>query len=364
MVKDFILWLSGIFTVFIVSQVCRKLDLKPDKIFDLFLSFFVKVKKDNYSFFSIGYLRTRLFVLQGDGNMKYSRNSIRCFYSDFTPKSPDNIADRILEKDRLLERLHEEGKKDLWDGVGVGLTDFKINLDEKEKILGIDVEFYKSRYAAFLATVVEIGKETSSPGPKPIFDEYLNNKQPDYVCDYLARHVGVACLVITSDNYIIFSERSDNSGARPGQFDLSFVEGIEPTKDCDARHKKNRIDVYNTIQRGCLEELGFKPAIREIGVYGFAVDWSFYQFNFLAIIRSSLTYEEIAAMRNGRASGSWELRKIHAIPYADISCLEFMYRNKMWAFCHVLVYWALIQKHPKSTVDARAFQIFSQKTDV
>ncbi len=254
-----------------------------------------------------------------------------------------------------MEARKAAGSAEIWDGIGVGVKSYTILRDNIEENLSIVIDFYKSRYAQFQATVATIGKEDRSDS-NSIFNIHLKNRIPRDLIPYLAHHSGIAVLVITSDNILILTQRDKKTGARAGENDVSVVEGIGPTKDADTSVTVNKIDVFRAIVRGCNEELGFIPSFDEISILGFGVDMAFYQYNFLSIIRTKLTYMDIERNRNGRAKDGWETR-IKPIAYDIDTVLTTVNEEKMWGFASTLLHWALINEFSQHVVDAKAKQI-------
>jgi len=308
--------------------------------------------------FNIGKRRTDIFMVQGDGVYSYSPDSLRATYVDGSPVSPDDIADRIHSKECAIEIARENGDMNVWPGIGVGIEKYETLLDENEESLGINIRFYKTFYPAFQATVLEIGKEDRTD-PKSIYQNYLATHDPRNVIPFLARHVGVVAVVVSADDVIVAVKRGSKVHARPNEFDVSIVEGIDPTKDADVSGGRNTIDIYRTIARGCEEELGFRPNSGAIEVLGFGVDLRYYQYNFFSIVKADRTFDEIQRLRNGRARDEWETELV-PINNSIGSVLSFIDRNPMWDTAVAAFYWQLVFENGKHLVEARAAQIFNK----
>ena len=309
-------------------------------------------------FFSIGSYKTSLYILDGNGKIKYKSNTLNAIYTDGSPDSPDDIADRILRHEQDMEAQREAGNQKIWDGIGVGIRELTILRDKDEKNLEMVISFYKTRYAAFRATVAEVSKEDRSD-ENSIFKKHIDGSDPLKPISYLARHVGVTALILTSDKKIIMTKRSHQTSIRRGEYDVSVVEGIEPTKDVYSDGVINKIDIFRSIKRGCDEELGFEPADEEISILGFGVDMKFYQYNFISIIETKLSLSQIANHKNGRAKDGWE-NKIHAINFDIDEVLSYINRNSMWGFATVSLYWLLIKHFTQFVVDKSAQEIVTK----
>ncbi|WP_141135772.1 hypothetical protein [Cereibacter sphaeroides] len=304
-------------------------------------------------YFTIGNYRTSLQLLDGDGEMDFSPSSLFVHYSSGTPESPEEVSKLIADQQKKMQDAHDAGDAKTWDGVGIGLLSYDELRDLDERRLGACVKCCTSRYSEFQATVARIGVEPRGSG-KSLYERFLKDRSPRDVVPFLAKHVGVAVLVITKDNIALLTRRAQNTGARQCELDVSVVEGIDPTKDVDPSRATATIDVFRAIIRGCREELGFDPEPNEIKILGFGVDMAFYQYNFLAIVYSSLTYEEIARCRGTKACYAWEGR----VEPHDLKphMIEVIQNEKMWGFASALIYWALLRKFSRPMIEAQAHQ--------
>lgn len=309
--------------------------------------------------FSIGYKATSMFVLQGNGEYSYRKDSLQAIYHDGTPSSPDDIADRILRKERALEKARADGDLRVWPGMGVGFENVDMFLTSDEENIGASITFYKTTYPAFQATVLEIGAEDRDRADS-IYKMHLADREPGEIIPYLARHIGVVVVVVTSDGFVIATQRTKNVHARPGEYDVSVVEGIEPTKDADISGGVTKIDIFKTVARGCNEELGLVLKDEDkIEILGLAVDQKYYQFNFYAVVRlDSLTFNDLASQRNGKARDEWEGR-VKPIANKIDEMLKFMNDNPMWDTAKLGFYWQLVNYYGKTPVEAKAAEIFN-----
>jgi hypothetical protein len=319
------------------------------------LRFRTKVLQSISGYFKIGHRKTSLFVIDGDGVRCFEPATMVAVYRDGTPDSPDDVSDAILCVERGMEIARANGSQKVWDGIGVGLSRYDILRTADETKLACNIDFFKSRYAAFQATVVKIGTEEKSD-PNSLYQKYLSGRSPEDFVPFLARHVGIVAAVVTKDNYVVMVKRSKRTAVRQDNFDISIVEGIEPIKDAEITGNVNTVNIFHSVQRGCEEELGFCPTISEIKMLGFAVDMDFYQFNFIALIMASKSYEDIATLRNSRAVDGWET-EIFPLENSIVPVLEFIAENKMWGFAAITLYWSLLQQNVRVTVDAKAGQI-------
>lgn len=305
----------------------------------------------------IGEFDLPIFLIDGNGEECYRHDTIVAIYAGGSPECDDFIEDKIIQVEKEMEQKRLSGDLRIWNGNGVGLRSYNITRGAQDECLGINIRFYKSTYAEFVATVLAIGIEPKDE-KNGFRARYLTSLPEDKLVPELARHVGVAALVITSDHKVILTRRSSSTRARPGSLDVSVVEGIEPIKDGDTNRSPNRIDIYNTFARGCEEELGFRPSHTEIEILGFGVDTDWYQFNFIGIVYSRETFQYISRGCPIKAKDRWESGQIFGAELDLERGLEMINLNRnAWSFFHILLYFYLIKQYGRDAVDDRACKI-------
>lgn len=306
--------------------------------------------------FCIGYRRTSMFILDGDGETTYSPESLRAIYRDGTPDSPHEIAERIRQKEYELEEAHRAGQSKAWNGIGVGVKHLNVLRNDNEDVLAMNIEFFKSTYAGFQATVVAIGSEDNE-NPESTYARHITGTSLREPIPHFARHVGVVVCVVTSDDMVLIAKRGEAVRVRPNEFDASVVEGIEPTKDCKSQGTTTGIDIYATVRRGCQEELGFTPNAEKINILGFAVDTDYYQYNFFAYVEADRTLDEFKKGRAGKAKDTWEF-DMKTVKFTPKELLLFISQEKMWGPAILAFYWALVHRYTKNFVEPVAAQYF------
>jgi len=85
------------------------------------------------------------------------------------------------------------------------------------------------------------------------------NPRPDKISDtLLANGFGVVLIIITNHQKIILSRRSDRSGVRPREIDVSVVEALPNNPILDRSTKQFAPDLYHAAIRSAQEELGIE----------------------------------------------------------------------------------------------------------
>ena len=203
---------------------------------------------------------------------------------------------------------------------------------------GIEVFFSKSRYANNVTA-----KSTSAINlRKKALREFQHLDQP---IEWLASGVGVAVVVFCDDGtHFVTCQRSDTERFRSREFDISVVEGINPVKD---RHpeKTDRVYIHDAVKRAVHAELGFKPEDDEINVIGFGVDLEYYQWNFIAYVESSLSFQEIELAWQ-TADEKFETMALSYVSATPEDAAEFAAVNPVWSSGLAALYTSLFKRSP------------------
>lgn len=157
---------------------------------------------------------------------------------------------------------------------------------------------------------------------------------------FLANGVGVLLLAFTDDNKVILVRRRLQSQARPGERDVSVVEGINVDHDSVAA---GSLSVYAAGRRGCLEELGVEVRADAIQVLGFAVDMAYYQWSFLGLVDLKHTADEVVTLHNLHAKDRWE-GKLEVVDADPLVVFDILRRDQSWDLGLVAAYLALGKK--------------------
>lgn len=130
---------------------------------------------------------------------------------------------------------------------------------------------------------------------------YLNAEEDDRLYP-IPNAMGLALMVLTSDNKLVFSRRSTKRKVRSHEFDCSIVEGLLPVVDKTLAGKKVHYDFTdpNYIQKECWRAFCEEICASEekdltIELFGLVLDRKYGQWNFVGLIRSALTSAQIAS---------------------------------------------------------------------
>lgn len=190
-------------------------------------------------------------------------------------------------------------------------TDVVLNDETEDKILS--VRYQKIDYCLFYKTLT-------------LWDQFELNKKIamfDWRSDVfqIPNAMGMAFMVITSDNKIIFARRSEKRRLRPAEFDCSIVEGLKTT---GVQQKGEQYDVNsenylkNEITRAFREEICIADGELDIYIYGLVLDKKYGQWNIVGTIKTKLSSKEISRLHSLR-DDTYEDNQIEFISLTDIN---------------------------------------------
>ena len=173
----------------------------------------------------------------------------------------------------------------------ISVTAVSSELSDNTENMRVTIEYKLIKYTLFRKTI-ELLKAGDS-GLHGEIDTY--NSEED--CFKVPNAMGLAFMVITSDNYFIFTQRSLQRNIRSGEPDCSIVEGLKPeVKQGDAVEYDIDTDDFigKEIKRGFQEEIcGEWRDDNIVTVHGITLDKDYAQWNIIGVIQTSLTAAEI-----------------------------------------------------------------------
>ncbi len=301
--------------------------------------------------FHLGSHEFNFLVIDGDGEHSYTPPTISCTVD----QSPISLPPEVKELRDAIEA--REAKKRLaaepchWNGPLYALKRYVVGRTVPNEDLELRLIFQKSDYYAFQATVESLDSVLSDG--TTLRQRYLTPPMHQPI-PFLSVGFGVSLVLLSTDHKIILSRRSTQSGVRPGELDVSFVEGIHP--DLDRAHSTPCPDIYRTAIRGANEEVGVDLAEEDIVFLGFGVDLEYYQWNLIGMAHLKYTASEAFAQRSRGSGGKWETREFITIDAHPDAVWKFLSKDKLWAMGWVALYWTLVHEYGRKKVDASAMR--------
>jgi hypothetical protein len=132
----------------------------------------------------------------------------------------------------------------------------------------------------------------------------------------------VSISLITSDGYLIVSERSRHSYLAAGRLHTSVAENILRPTDADLNGAP---DPFRAAARGAYEELGIRIDVQNLEFGAFGVEPTLCQYSLFAAQRISQTRDDILKLRSvGAPKDKWESVRLIFVPFTPDDWAAFV----------------------------------------
>jgi len=313
-----------------LRNIKRKIKRRFKRIF--------KGKNDlNSHLFMLGDEEIDFYVVEGDGDITLEHGSIKTSIKQNSVVLPDDIQEI---KDAITLDEEEKTKQNLhgaWNGPLFGLHSYRRYRDgDAEEPVAI-FNFHMSDYYTFLATNKKINDPL--PSGETIREKYIPYDDLDQLVPFLANGFGVVLVVITGDDQVIMTKRSNDSAVRPGEHDVSVVEGVHPNMDQSPLHTGPCF--FKAACRGANEELNLNVPEQAIQFLGYGIDLEYYQWNMIGYVRIEESFNEVKRLRSTGAADKWEAKQMTGEAFTKKNVAKLIMEKDMWATAKVALYWTL-----------------------
>lgn len=303
-------------------------------------------------YFVVGARKTSWFVVDGDGTEKYTPQTLICRVESTPIVLPPDIA-RLRNEVEIREGTkNRQALAHLWNGPLYALERYVISRTIPDEHPQLTLTFRPTDYFTFQATVMSLDTKGKDPSEPTLREKYLQKHDPFEPIPFLSNGFGIALVLMTGDKKLIFGRRSNTTGARPGELDVSVVEGVHPIIDSSSSGAAP--DLFQTAIRGAQEEVGITLHQSDIAFLGFGVDMQYYQWNLIGMGRVTQTARQALESRTRGTGGKWETRAFEIVDADPRTVFRFLKSEKMWSVGWVTVYWALVHEYGKDVVNAAA----------
>ena len=297
--------------------------------------------------FSFGNIETTWVVVDGDGTEEYKPENIHCHFIPEPDKLPDDLAARREQTQKQQEENRSQGKPFQWDGERYSLDNIIISRSPVEESMILDLWFRPSDYYTFLAT-------NQSLKDKTIREKYLKSTDWQSPVKFFSNSFGISLVIITSDNYTLFTQRGKNLGSRPSEYNISVSEGL--SKALDHKPHNQAPDIYHCASRGITEELGlhepddFQQA--DIILLSLGIDTLYSLWGLRGIAKVNRTIEEIIQNWKSGVKDKLENIQIHPVKFEPSNIIPFVFSHTPWTPSGlVCVYHALVHEYGRRTTE-------------
>jgi hypothetical protein len=317
---------------------------------------------------SIAGILTSVYLIEGDGDLVIEPSNVRISCRSGYAEMPALVT---AARNRIARQLAAAGRDQQrmvrpWNSMSmVALTGYHVSrtADKEDAVVYIDTCL--NDYATFAATVLRLDEEVETldghgertlttlrqsfmPTSETV-TEIVRHPLP-----FLANGIGVMLLAFTDDNKILLSHRRLESRARPGECDVTVVEGIDANFDSSGA---GRLDIYATAVRGCREELGVEITPADVRILAFGVDMAYYQWNFFGMVDLKLTADEVLAYHAIHAKDRWE-GKIEPVNLDPVDVFDRLRQEKTWDCALITTHLALCKKCGVKSTGLAADRVF------
>jgi len=293
--------------------------------------------------FEFGDRKTSVIVIDGDGRKEYSKRNIqaRLNNSNDIPSPYQQEIDYFLCKtNALFSKMAQNNQSIPWNGKTISLTEYSLSRVDTSEDMTLDLELVLNEYYTTYSVITNL--DEVCPSTNRSFSQYISAfdfTEPKSRYE-LPNSIGVCIQVFTKDYKTIFTRRSFSSGFRPGEYDVSVVEGLNLS---DAHN--GHIDFSEVVKRGCCEELcELQDSELRVHLLGLFFDKKYNQWNIVGTVDLGISSEEIITRRNSGVDGKWELKSIDFINQDLKDIIVYLLTHKMWDMGVVTTYFALLYK--------------------
>ena len=265
------------------------------------------------------------------------------------------LSEETIALHRKIENIRFSQSHEIQNNQMISLTYLDVNLSDNEEKKSIVIQYLPIKYRLFQKTLRIWNVAGLNLGQK--VNQYTIEKGKYEIPNAM----GLAFMVITSDNQLIFTKRSSKRAIRPNEYDCSIVEGLKIEVVSELYGDYDIFDeeyVNKEIHRAYREEMCPHDENLEIKITGIVLDKEYGQWNIVGIIRTPESAEDLIRRHSVR-SDTYEYIHMRAVPFYDsegnktLVHLKKMFpefiKYKMWGMGFVVLYAALIELGFKET---------------
>jgi hypothetical protein len=263
------------------------------------------------------------------------------------------VRQRCAEIERAAQQQIKQGKPAPFNGLGYKLESFFVGKRHgPDELPGLVLRFRPTDYFTMLATDASLDTPIIVNGVQPTTLRKLYCQAVDLSLrpvPELATHFGVSLMVVTSDQYTCFSERSVTA-VDPFVFFPSVAEGSSRPVDAGPGGGP---DPYRTAIRGAAEELGLELAPEDITFISFGANAVLCEYALCGIAYTNATRKDLEHLRAiGVPKDKWESQRLHFVPWTPEEIAQFIATHGPWSpWTIVTTVHALMDAFPIKRID-------------
>jgi hypothetical protein len=309
--------------------------------------------------FTWGTMHTDLLVVEGDGESAIPEDSVHVRTMDEDVELPEEMARWRAEIEAEQESLRLAGKPYFWNGLNFAVDQVTIGRVAETEAPEIYLRLQNSDYFTFLATQQLDRQFADGTTPR---SRYLDPYDPMDVPAFMGSSFGTNVAVITRDEKLIVSRRSQTVGSHPGTWNSSANEALSRVVDNAARRAPN---IFDVARRGLSEELALSADEYRLSMLALTIDKGTHQWGalFLARLRGVTSHEFIARRSRG-VSDKWEHDRHELVDFEIEPVTRFIFhpdRADLWSpTAPGLFYLALVSKYGRVAVERESARVLAR----
>lgn len=300
--------------------------------------------------FSLGPLHTSALIVEGDGDSAIASDAIHIQVLDDEIALPADMTGWRQEIEEESAQLQAEGRTPVWNGLRYAVEAFDVSRTALDEQPEVHLRLRPTDYYTFLAAQQLDRRLPSGTTPRT---RYLDPDRPLTAPAFLQCSFAVNVAVVTADDMLVVSQRSDRVRMAPGVWNSSVNEGLSRHIDSSGR---NAPDLYAVARRGTREELSLEPHEYSLTLLAFVLDverrhWSAHFYARL----TDLTREGLQARTSRGVADRWEHQTMDYVPFRAADVARYLLRTDRihrWApLAPALFHLALVHVHGRTAVE-------------
>lgn len=271
--------------------------------------------------FSLGPLHTTALIVEGDGEASIPAGAVRIEVLDEEIELPGEMARWRTEVEEDAARAREEGRTPPWNGPRYAVESFGVSRTALDEQPEVHLRLRPTDYYTFLAAQQLDRKLDDGTSPR---SRYLDPDDPLRAPAFLQCSFGVNVAVVTADDLLVVTRRSDRVRMAPGAWNSSVNEGLAGHIDSAGGSAP---DLYAVARRGLREELSVEPGEYTLELLAFVLDVGRHQWgaHFCARLKD-LTREDLTARMSRGVADRWEAQTTDFVPFRPAAVITYLLR--------------------------------------
>ena len=293
--------------------------------------------------FSFGRLKTTTMVLDGDGIEAYLPTNIRTHYDP----QPAVFFDEIMQAKKQIEMEERQKNGELWNSEKYHLSRIVISREAIHENMTLGLWFKPRDHYTGLATRKCLDNSQFCA-------KYLDDNDWYTPVVGMSMSMGIDMAVISSDGYIILTQRGQNQSVHQGMFNCSVSEAVSPLLDRSTTNQAP--DLYRCAARGFAEELGLQEAtdfpLSDVLFLSFTVDTHYALYGLRGLVKVNKSSSEILKRWQAGVKDKRENSKIFAVPFTPQDVCSFVFSHEPFTPGGlVCVYHAMVHEFGREEVN-------------